>query len=310
MPYNATARSERLRKSLLRASDRVVTSGPTTRTPFPSQSRVARIELAECDLVRSAVTSVLRRGDGEAFVEPFAGGVATYAGPGSPLNKVVGLGFAEPVTPQDLDRVEARFAAVKAPVQVELSSLADPTVGELLTQRGYRLVAMENVLGRSLSDEDAKETPTAGEIAVSHADGMEAWMSILIEGFAAPNSGTVPAHDDFPREALEKAMHDMAGASGFVRYLATLDGEMAGAASVRLDGEIAQLTGSATRPTYRRRGVQTALLAARFADAVRSGCKMAVITTQPGSASHSNVHRAGFELMYLRAILRREPSAG
>jgi GNAT superfamily N-acetyltransferase len=139
-----------------------------------------------------------------------------------------------------------------------------------------------------------------------HADRLEAWISAVIDGFATPDSNNVPEHDDFPRHVLERVLRDMAGASGVLRYAATLDGEVAGAASMRLDGEIAQLSGSATRPAFRRRGVQSALLAARLAEAARSGCKIAVVTTQPGSTSHGTVHRAGFELLYVRAILRRD----
>src|SRR5689334_18131849 len=121
----------------------------TTRAPFASRALASRIEQAECTLIRSAVSAVLQRAGSEAFIEPIAGGLATYASPGSPLNKVVGLGFSTPVTSEDMDRVEARFASAKAPVQVELASLADPSVLELLTRRGYRLLAVENILGRS-----------------------------------------------------------------------------------------------------------------------------------------------------------------
>lgn len=279
------------------------------RAPFPSGAFVARIEQAECNLIRSAVSAVRQRADSECFIESVAGGVATYAGPDSPLNKVVGLGFAQPITSEDLARIEARFAAVRAPVQVELSSLANPQVGEFLTGRGYRLLAVENILGRSISDADAAATPASSAIAVAHADQIEAWLSTLIDGFSVPDSGIVAPHDDFPRHVLERVLRDMGAAAGVLRYVVTLNGETAGAASMRLDGDIAQLSGSATRAEFRRRGVQTALLAARLAEAARNGCNVAVVTTQPGSTSHGNVHKAGFELLYVRSILRREAAA-
>jgi hypothetical protein len=66
---------------------------------------------------------------------------------------------------------------------------------------------------------------------------------------------------------------------------------------------VAQLTGAATVPAHRRHGVQTALLAARLADAARTGCDIAVVTTQPGSKSQQNVQRQGFDLLYTRAVL-------
>jgi hypothetical protein len=52
--------------------------------------------------------------------------------------------------------------------------------------------------------------------------------------------------------------------------------------------------------------VQTALLAARAADAAAAGCDIAVVTTQPGSRSQHNVQRRGFDLLYTRAILVKE----
>jgi hypothetical protein len=53
--------------------------------------------------------------------------------------------------------------------------------------------------------------------------------------------------------------------------------------------------------------VQTALLSARLADAVAAGCDVAVITTQPGSKSQQNAQRRGFDLLYTRAVLVKQP---
>lgn len=71
---------------------------------------------------------------------------------------------------------------------------------------------------------------------------------------------------------------------------------------------VAQLSGAATLPDHRRRGVQTALLRTRLADAFHGGCDIAVVTTQPGSKSTENVQRFGFELLYVRAILVKTPA--
>jgi GNAT superfamily N-acetyltransferase len=99
----------------------------------------------------------------------------------------------------------------------------------------------------------------------------------------------------------------MAEAKGFSRYLALIDGKAVGGASLRICGGIAQLAGAATLPTYRRRGVQTALLNARLRDALAAGCDIAVVTTQPGSKSQENVQRRGFALLYTRAVLIKQP---
>ena len=72
---------------------------------------------------------------------------------------------------------------------------------------------------------------------------------------------------------------------------------------------VAQLAGATTAPAHRRQGVQAALLSARLADAAAAGCDIAVVTTLPGSKSQQNVQRQGFDLLYTRATLVRQPSA-
>lgn len=92
----------------------------------------ARIERAEVDTIAAGTA---RCDDG--LVLPLAGGVASYAGPDSPMNKIAGLGFGGVPSESDLADIEREFAARDTPVQAEVASLADPTICELLTARGY-----------------------------------------------------------------------------------------------------------------------------------------------------------------------------
>jgi GNAT superfamily N-acetyltransferase len=116
----------------------------------------------------------------------------------------------------------------------------------------------------------------------------------------------VPSHEEFPREVVARAERDFA-AAGVARYAALADGVIVGGASFHLAEGVAQLTGAATAPAHRRRGVQTALLSARLADAAAADCDIAVVTTQPGSKSQQNVQRRGFDLLYTRAVLVKQP---
>ncbi|MBL7488303.1 GNAT family N-acetyltransferase [Frankia sp. AgB1.9] len=263
-----------------------------------------RIERVEAQLIaRGSEAAGLRQTGTPGFVRPVAGGVASFAEEGSPMNKIVGLGFAGVPDVADLEQVEKAFAACGAPVQVELSQLADPAVGELLTGRGYRLVSFENVLGRSLDGSPRRVSPPGVEVRPSGDDEFEPWLDVVVDGFAHPDTQGVPTHEEFPREILRRAVLDMA-AAGVHRYLARCDGVIAGGASMRTAEGVAQLTGAATAPAHRRRGVQSALLAARLADA--AGCDIAVVTTQPGSRSQQNVQRLGFDLLYTRAVLVKD----
>lgn len=273
---------------------------------FADAELVARIERAECALVRACTISSGRRDPSQdVLVRPIAGGVATVAGPGSPLNKVVGLGLAGPVGDDELDELEAAFDERATPVQIELASLADLALAARLTGRGYALVGFENVLGRRLSVDDTWPEVDGVEISSSDPDDLPRWLDTVVTGFAHPDAQGQAAHEEFPREALERVIGDMASAEGFHRYLAHHEGEIAGGASLRRAEGIAQLCGASTLPTHRRRGVQTALLGARLVDAARGGCELAVVTTLPGSRSQHNVQRRGFSVLYTRAVLRR-----
>jgi GNAT superfamily N-acetyltransferase len=175
-----------------------------------------------------------------------------------------------------------------------------------LTERGYRLVSFENVLGLALEGEPERVTPPGVEVRPSGDDDFEPWLDVVADGVAHPDPQGVPSHEEFPREVLERAESDFA-AAGVMRYVALRDGVIAGGASFRMAEGVAQLTGSATAPAHRRRGVQSALLSVRLADAAAAGCDMAVVTTQPASKSQQNVRRRGFDLLYTRAVLVKQP---
>lgn len=271
---------------------------------FASTALAARIERADACLMRDTASAAVRRRPGTgAFATPLAGGFATFAAPGSPINKVAGLGFAGPLDPAELDAVERAYAERGTPVQVELSCLAEPGIGKLLSGRGYVLESFENVLGRRLPAEQG--SAPAADVLVEECPAADApaWLDLVITAFASPDAQGVPSHESFPREELERVVSDMAEATGFVRYLARRGGVPAGGASMRLFEGVAQLAGAGTLPEHRRRGVQSAMLAARLEAASRAGCDVAVVTTQPGSKSQENVQKQGFELLYTRAIL-------
>ena len=268
---------------------------------------VARIERAECRLLADcAAAAARRRPDSRAFVQELAGGVVIYAGPDSPFNKLAGLGFEGALDEERLAEVERAFAERGAPAQAEVAVLGDPFVSALLTRRGYVLENFENVLGLRLPAANLPDIGAGIGVSVADETDHDAWLDVIVAGFASPDTQGVPSHEAFSREVMDRDIGDMVTASGFVRYLAYRDGVVGGGASLRLWDGVAQLCGAATAPAHRRRGLQTALLAARLADAARQGCDIAVVTTQPGSKSQQNVQRQGFELLYTRAILVRE----
>jgi GNAT superfamily N-acetyltransferase len=261
-----------------------------------------RIERAETKFITASALAARRR-TGSGFLTPLAGGVAGYAEPGSPWNKVAGLGFSGVPADDDLAGVERAFAACGAEVSVELSNLADPAVGEMLTRRGYLLASYENVLGLPLGGAPERVAPPGVEVRPSSDEEFSTWLEVIVDAVAHPDTEGLPWLDEFPRHVLENAERDVA-AAGARHYLALVDGVPAGAASMSIQDGFAQFS-AGTAPAFRRRGVQSALLAARVADAAAAGCELALVTVQPGSRSQRNVQRRGFDLLYTRAILVR-----
>lgn len=279
----------------------------TSNRLFASTDLAARIERAECRLLTDSAASVARRRpDADVFVVEGAGGVAVYTIPDSPLNKFAGLGFAGPLDEEQLQEIERTFDQRSTPLQVELSSLGEGSIGALLTRRGYVLRGFENELGRGLPPDVESDVRPGIEVSVMAVEDLATWVDIAVTGFETPDTQGVPSHESYPREAIEQTVLDFAEADGVVMYLAKLEGNVAGAASMRMFEGVAHLCGAATLPACRRRGVHNALLETRLRDAAEAGCDVAVVTTQPGSKSHENVQRKGFDLLYTRAVLRRE----
>lgn len=279
---------------------------------FATGSLARRIERAEAALIRDGVGAAARRPGSEgAFVVEIRGGVAAFSEPDCPFNKVAGLGFEGVPDESELSALERRYAERACPVMVELSSFAEPEVGRLLTRRGYELIGYENVSGLLLENAPAAavQAPPDG-LTIGRAVGDDAgrWLDAVITGFLHQDTyDGLPSHESYARDIVLRATEDMAATAGFERYLARLDGVVAGGASFRSFEGVAQLCGSATLPEHRRRGVQSALLRHRLAEAARQACDVAVVTTQPGSKSQQNVERFGFALLYVRAVLRKDP---
>jgi GNAT superfamily N-acetyltransferase len=234
-----------------------------------------------------------------AAVEPIAGGRAVFAGPGSPLSEAKAMGLHGPVTDADLDRLEAFYFSRREPCRVFVCPLADPSLGEGLGRRGYRLAGFENYLAMPLVPDDA-EPPAIPGIDVRPAGRAEAglYASVVSPNFAGPEGPTDEHHD------LIAAILEMEHASAF---LAEVDGQPAGGGAVLVHRGVALLAGAATLPPYRNRGVHAALHHARLALARRSGCDLAAQGAHPGSTSQRNAERRGFRVAYTRAILVRDP---
>jgi len=258
-------------------------------------SLARRLELS--DALSNVGCVETQQGSGTAAVLRIAGGYATYAGPMSPNNRAVGLGLSGPVSAEELDQVEAFFGAHEAPPGVDVCPLADPSLVELLGQRGYRLRDFYDVCIRPLRREDASFTPPAGmRVRAITPDEATLWAETVSRGFMG--------QEELTPEDVEIGLSIYRNPATTC-FLAWLDGEPAGAGALECHEGVAYLMGTSCRMAWRGRGVQAALLHARVAEAVARGCELAMTQATPGTGSRRNVERAGFRLAYTKPTLSR-----
>jgi GNAT superfamily N-acetyltransferase len=233
-------------------------------------------------------------------IEQIAGGTAVFAGPDSPVTQAIGVGLDGPVPEPELDRLEVFYRSRGAATAVELCPLVEPALYESFAHRTFRLVEVSNVLVCQLSELDRgalASMPPGIEVRVADVAESQLWTETVAQGFAAE----VPI-----TPAILEVMGGFFHAQGASAFLAFADGAVAGGGSAFLYDGVAGFFGASTLPAFRRRGVQTALLAARLAWAIERGCDLAKGITLPGSSSQRNHERFGFRVAYTRTKLLRE----
>ncbi|WP_217701060.1 GNAT family N-acetyltransferase [Hymenobacter sp. CRA2] len=92
----------------------------------------------------------------------------------------------------------------------------------------------------------------------------------------------------------------MAHSVGSHSFLAELDGQPIAAGGLFIHDDVALLASASTVPEGRRRGAQSALLAARLLYAAAQGCRLAMMGAAPGSQSQRNAEKNGFRVAYTR----------
>ncbi|MCP4300145.1 MAG: GNAT family N-acetyltransferase [Gammaproteobacteria bacterium] len=107
------------------------------------------------------------------------------------------------------------------------------------------------------------------------------------------------------RPSSNAALAAIVEAPGHHAFMSFVGTRVAGTGVVFIDNGIAVLDWGATHPDFRRRGGQTAILAARVQFALEMGCKRIYTMTGeavPGDPQHSysNIQKAGFSEVYLR----------
>jgi len=261
--------------------------------------RVERAEIEFC-----AAGAGIGVAGGAATIE-VGGGRAVCGRPASPLNKVLGLGLGVDVTDEELDALEVFYEERDCPIQIELCPLVSTDLVARLHGRGYVLKGFENELGRVMPESAPPGNGLTVEVLTGDRD-VDAFLQATVESFAVPDTMPPPPDGPAPEatEAIERAMRSFVH-PGVVRYLVRIDGEPAGAAAAVVTNGVLGIFGTGTRPKFRRRGVQSAIVARALGGAIGTA-DLAVATTEPGSVSQRTFERLGFQVLYTRAILLRD----
>lgn len=260
---------------------------------FSSADRAlaARLEAADAAnaiALANAVTETIP----DAAFESVAGGTALFGGIGSPMTHAMGIGMSGPVSIEELERLEQFFRDRGSASLIDLCPMADPSVIAFVESRPYRVIEFNNVLARRIERHEI--FAPAPEIRLISQQEAPVWAGVVSQGFA-----------EYMPISEEMLAMMMAPCKVCQCWLAGEAPGEAGAAMIVQNG-VALLTGDSTIPSARGKGWQAALIGERLAAAQRQGCDLAMTAVLPGSGSHRNYERAGFQLIYMRVNLIRE----
>ena len=221
-------------------------------------------------------------------------GSAGFCGDNSPLTQVAWLAYGSDFDPTELDVVEEFYRGRAAHWEYVVTPYADPRLLSAVIQRGWTEVQYENVMGRELRS--APETPPRDvEVRLVGEADRATWADVAMRGFFGD---TVPP-------GFENLSALIVSTKGTVGFLAFIDGEPAGAATLIVHDKTCYLGGAATLEQFRGRGAQTSLLNARLKHGYEQGCDLALCECLPGTQSQRNQERAEFHVLYTKIVLTR-----
>lgn len=222
-----------------------------------------------------------------------AGAYAMFDGPESPCTQTFGLGLFDEITGEHMDEIEKFFLERKAPVFHEVSPMADPSLMELLSSRGYRPIELTSVMYREV--DRAIERPARNNkisTRVAGEDEADLWAATSAGGWSTEMEGLADFMLGFGRIS--------ARCQGAYPFLAEIDGKAISTGMLFIYDDVCVLAGASTIPEARNQGAQNALLADRLKFAADRGCKLAIMGAAPGSQSQKNAQKNGFNIAYTR----------
>jgi GNAT superfamily N-acetyltransferase len=207
------------------------------------------------------------------------------------MNRVIGLGVAEPATDAMIGQIVDIYGVQDLSFGVELAPCAQPK--ELPDWLRARRMRRGGTTAIQFRPAKLIESSACGlSVARAPASARESVAQICCDVFRMPPAahGLIAATADIPK---------------WRHWLAYSGNSPVAAALSFVDSGVAWLGWDATLPEARGQGAQLALIAARVNDAVASGCKYVTAETPPNTStnadpSYRNYERSGFSVAYER----------
>ncbi|MEQ7005540.1 GNAT family N-acetyltransferase [Actinopolymorpha sp. B17G11] len=173
----------------------------------------------------------------------------------------------------------------------------DKELGRELSRLGYFQAGFHTSLIREPEplggDADAADAAAAVE-RVTTAEQFDAFLDAYTAGWQIPE-----------RAGFKANVQPWLGLPGWQLYLARVDGRPAAAGILFLHDKVGYCADAATDPAFRRRGLQTALLRRRIADAHAAGVEFVCSGADYLSTSHRAMERVGMRVQFVRALWRQ-----
>ncbi|MGB9366188.1 MAG: GNAT family N-acetyltransferase [Xanthobacteraceae bacterium] len=209
------------------------------------------------------------------------------------FNSVVGLRGGQESLVGEIDdwyrenNIKPRFVIAPGDLTEEM--------GRALAERGFRVTDTDTVL-YGASPAPAIPPPDIDIVEVDSPDLMEDFLDALLAGWRIPSEHHEPAKAN---------MRGWLGVADWRLYLARIDGKPAAAAKLFVKDGIGFFPDAATRPEFRGRGLQTALLRHRAAVAASAGAELIYSQAAFGSTSQHNMERIGLRVLCTNTIWTR-----
>lgn len=257
---------------------------------------IHRLERADARNTFACAAARGRRYGFDAQYRWLAGGYAIWAGHWTHLTQGIGIGISGDVTPRGVQQVSRYFRSRQAVPTVYICDALPSAVHEFLCG-GYRLLGHWNVLARDLhSPLDSTSAASLSAHRCSSAEDSD-WIRACSQGFLSKM--------DLTADELEIGSI-VAGVPEAVRFSARdAEGDVYGTGALTCQSRVALLFADSTRPAYRGKGAQSALIRSRLAHARAAKCDIAMAVVEPGSNSERNFLRHGFRKAYRRLTLQQ-----